>query len=137
MRKHSQRDQYIVNTKMAPTTSRMSYTNEYKMEVAKRGKEIGYQPAGIESDIPEGNVRRWAKELNIISHAPMNRRIARTPRNRARFPELETEVCAFIHEKRNDDDGFRFSMTNICQEALRVARELGISETEFSASARW
>ena len=99
---------------MAPTTSRMSYTNEYKMEVAKRGKEIGYRPAGIEYDIPEGNVRRWAKELNIISHAPMNRRIARPPRNRARFPEIETEVCAFIHEKRNDD-GFRFSRPNICQ----------------------
>ena len=98
---------------MAPTTSRMSYTNEHKMEVVKRGLEIGYRPAGKEYGIPEGNVRHWAKELNAISHAPMNRRIARA-RNGTRFPEIETEVCAFIQEKRNGDDGFRFSMSHIC-----------------------
>ena len=61
----------VHHTAMAPTTSRMSYTNEYKMEVVERGLEIGYRPAGKEYGIPEGNVRRWAKELKAISHAPI------------------------------------------------------------------
>ena len=121
---------------MAPTTTRTSYTNEFKIKVAKRGKEIGYRPAGREYNVTEQNVRRWVKELNIISDAPMNRRIARTPRYRAMFPDLEAEVSAFINEKRNNDDGFPFSRANICNEALRIARErFGLSE--FIASAGW
>ena len=119
---------------MAPTTSRMSYTNEHKMEVVERGLEIGYRPAGNEYGIPEANVRRWHKELKPISHAPKNRCITKA-RNGAKFPQIETQVCAFIHQKRND--GFRFSMSLICQEALRVARQLGISETDFNASPGW
>ena len=121
---------------MAPTTTRTSYTNEFKIKVAKRGKEIGYRPAGKEYNVSDKNVRRWAKELNIISDAPMNRRIARTPRYRAMFPDLEAEVSAFINEKRNNDDGFPFSRANICNEALRIARErFGLSE--FIASPGW
>ena len=103
--------------------------------VAKRGKEIGYRPAGNEYNVNEKNVRRWAKELNIISDAPINRRIARTPRHRPMFPDLEAEVSAFINEKRNNDDGFPFSWANICNEALRISREIGI--TEFTGSHGW
>ena len=68
---------------MAPTSTRgrTIYTNEFKTMVAKRGIDIGYRPAGNEYNVNEKNVRRWAKELNIISDAPINRRIARTPRH--------------------------------------------------------
>ena len=72
--------------------------------------------------------------MKAISQAPKNKCITKA-RNGAKFPQIETQVCAFIHQKRND--GFRFSMSLICQEALRVARQLGISETDFNASPGW
>ena len=126
----------VHHTAMAPTTTRMSFTNEYKMKIVEIAIQIGYRPAGKQFGISEANVRRWHREMKAISHAPKNRCITKA-RNGAKFPQIETEVCAFIHEKRNDD-GFRFSRTNICQEALRVAGELlGLSETEFIASAGW
>ena len=123
----------VHHTAMAPTT-RMSFTNEYKMEIVEIAIQIGYRPAGKQFGISEANVRRWHREMKAISHAPKNRCITKA-RNGAKFPHIETQVCAFIHQKRND--GFRFSMSLICQEALRVARQLGISETDFSASPRW
>ena len=124
----------VHHTAMAPTTSRMSYTNEYKIEVVELAIQIGYRPAGKQVGISEAIVRRWHWEMKAISHAPKNRCITKA-RNGAKFPHIETQVCAFIHQKRND--GFRFSMSLICQENLRVARQLGISETDFSASPGW
>ena len=121
---------------MAPTSTRTTYTDEFKIKVAKRGKEIGYRPAGKEYNVNEKNVRRWAKALNSISDAPINRPIARTPRHRPMFPDIEAQVSNFIDENRNNDDGFTFSRTIICNEARRIAREMfGLSV--FTASHGW
>ena len=56
-------------------------------------------------------------------------------RNGAKFPQIETQVCTFIDQTRNDGHGVSRSLIRL--EALRVARQLGISETDFKASPGW
>ena len=113
--------------------------------VAERGIELGnWRQAGIEHNVDEKNVRRWVKELNRSSDATINRSIARTPRGPRsiartprgpRFPDIETQVCNFIDRMRSNEDGFTFTRAIICNEALRISREIGI--TRFTASHGW
>ena len=127
---------------MAP---RSTYTKEFKTMVAERAIEIGnWRQAWIEHGVDEINVRRWVKDLNRSSDATINNPIARTPRGPRsiartprgpRFPDIETQVCNFIDRMRSNEDGFTFTRAIICNEALRISREIGI--TQFTASQGW
>ena len=138
---------------MAP---RSNYSLEFKTKVAERALAIGnWRQAGLEYGVDEANVRRWIKLLNRSSEATLNNPIARprrvprstartprvprstvrTPRARPRFPAIDTQVLDFIHRMRSNEDAFTFTRAIICEEALRISREIGI--TEFTGSHGW
>ena len=121
---------------MAPSnnSSRMSFTNKFKLKTVEIAEQIGNRAAGNQLGISECNVRRWRKEVKAISEAPKNKCCTKS-RNGAKFPQIDTHVCTFIDQKRNDGLGVSRSLIRL--EALRVARQLGISETEFKASPGW
>ena len=121
---------------MAPSnnSSRMSFTNKFKLKTVEIAEQIGNRAAGNQLGISECNVRRWRKEVKAISEAPKNKCCTKS-RNGAKFPQIDTHVCTFIDQKRNDGLGVSRSLIRL--EALRVARQLGISETDFNASPAW
>ena len=117
-------------TTMAPTnnSTRMSFSNKFKLKAVEIAEQIGNRAAAKQLRISETNVRRWRQEVVAISQAPKNKCCTKA-RTGAKFPQIDKQVCTFIDQKRNDGLGVSRSLIRL--EALRIARQLGISETEF------
>ena len=126
----------VHHTAMAPSnnSTRMSFDNKFKLKAVEIAEQIGNRAAARQLRISECNVRRWRQEVEAISQAPKNKCCTKA-RNGAKFPQIETQVCTFIDQKRNDGLGVSRSLIRL--EALRVARQLGISEADFKASPGW
>ena len=121
---------------MAPSnnSTRMSFSNKFKLKAVEIAQQIGNRAAAKQLRISETNVRRWRQEVVAISQAPKNKCCTKA-RTGAKFPQIDKQVCTFIDQKRNDGLGVSRSLIRL--EALRIARQLGISETEFKASPGW
>ena len=107
----------------------MSFSNKYKLKAVEIAEQIGKRAAAKQLRISETNVRRWMAEVEAISQAPKSLCCTKA-RNGAKFPQIDTQVCTFIDQKRNDGLGVSRSLIRL--EALRIARQLGINETEFN-----
>ena len=112
----------------------MSFSNKFKLKAVEIAEQIGNRAAAKQLRISETNVRRWRQEVVAISQAPKNKCCTKA-RTGAKFPQIDKQVCTFIDQKRNDGLGVSRSLIRL--EALRIARQLGISETEFKASPGW
>ena len=121
---------------MAPSnnSTRQSFSNKFKLKAVEIAEQIGNRTAAKQLRISETNVRRWRQEVVAISQAPKNKCCTKA-RTGAKFPQIDKQVCTFIDQKRNDGLGVSRSLIRL--EALRIARQLGISETEFKASPGW
>ena len=115
--------------------SRASYDNKFKLNAIKLANELGSnREAADRLGINEANIRGWKKQVDAISEAPRTKCITKN-RVSAKFPDIDERVSAFIDEKRKN--GLGVSRNLIRLEALRVARQLGIPDTEFKASPGW
>ena len=122
---------------MAPSnnSSRSSYSNKFKLMAVGMADELGcFAEAARRLGINDRNIRRWKQDVAAISEAPKSKCITKS-RVGAKFPPIDERVCTFIDEKRNNGLGVSRSLIRL--EGLRVARELGIPETEFKASPGW
>ena len=123
----------VYHTTMAPSnnSTRMSFDNKFKLKAVEIAEQIGNRAAARQLRISECNVRRWRQEVEAISQAPKNKCCTKA----RQILQIETQVCTFIDQKRNDGLGVSRSLIRL--EALRVARQLGISEADFKASPGW
>ena len=113
-------------------SSRMSFDNKFKLKAVELAEQLGNRPAARQLRIDERNIRRWAKEVEAISNAPKNKCCVKARRG-AMYPDIDTRVCSFIDEKRNNGLGVSRSLIRL--EGLRAAKDLGINE--FKASPGW
>ena len=75
-----------------------SYTNKDNIRTVNVAKKTSFRAADRKTGIPEANIRRWAKDIQAITDAPRNNRVARVNR-RQHYPELETELQEVLHIK--------------------------------------
>ena len=65
----------VHHTTMAPSnnSTRMSFSNKFKLKAVEIAEQIGNRAAAKQLRIGECNIRRWRQEVLAISQAPKNK----------------------------------------------------------------
>ena len=110
---------------------RTSYTASFKLAVCSYAEEFGNRAAGRKYDLDEKNVRRWRQNKTTLKSMPSKKRAMRS--GKARWPELEEQLLAWVVEKRAA--GHAVSTQALRLKARNIADETGMDD--FKAGTSW
>jgi hypothetical protein len=114
-----------------PPAKRRTYEAGYKIKVMAFAETHGNRAAGREFSINESMVRKWRKMKDALTETKKSRKSFRG--NKARWPVLEEQVEAWVHEERAA--GRLVSTVSIGLKAKTIADELQIKE--FQGGPSW
>ena len=100
---------YSVTMPASNNSSRMSFDSKFKLKAVELAEQLNIRAAARHLRIDESNIRRWKKQVEAINNAPKNSCCVK-PRRGAMYPDIETRVCTFVDEKRNNGLGVSRSL---------------------------
>uniref|UniRef100_A0A131XQ93 Putative pogo transposable element n=1 Tax=Hyalomma excavatum TaxID=257692 RepID=A0A131XQ93_9ACAR len=113
---------------------RKQYSAAFKRDVITAAEKIGNSAAGRQFGVTEGSVRGWRRQKEALFACSGKRKSFRGPKNGA-FPEIELALTEFVREQRAAH--LPVSMELMQVKARELAREKGMSSSDFKASKHW
>jgi len=116
-------------------TKRQSYTVSEKLRIIQFAEQNGNRAAQREFGVTESNVRLWRKSKENLEKMPWLKRANRG--KKAAWPELETDLLAWITKKRKN--GLAIFLFIVRLKALELSKDVkyNIPEGHFKARNHW
>jgi len=115
-------------------TKRQSYTVSEKLRIIQFAEQNRNRAAQCEFGVSESNVKLWCKSKENLEKMPRLKRANRG--KKAAWPELETDLLAWITEKRKN--GLAILPSIVRLKALELSKDVKyIPEGHFKAWNHW
>lgn len=121
----------FIDTIMAPTNNRKSYTAEYKLKIVAFAEENSNRKAEREFGISEKIIRDWRKAKDSLQLTKKQKKANRG--HKPRWPKLEQEVCEWVLSQRTN--GRALSTVQLRLKAKAMAKEMNVDD--FIGGPSW